>query len=100
MQALNAGDPKTARALINALNLEASRAYERSKLEQALFSIAYVEGEYSEAREHAQSAIEAGGLNEQEVTETLSWIRHIDSQLAAIPVQQVAEPHGPTGGPL
>jgi hypothetical protein len=98
-RALSAGDPTGARARIDELSLDALNAYERSKVEQALFSIAYGEEEYGEAREHAQSAIEAGGLNEQEVAETLGWIRHIDSQLAAVPLPDVAEPRAPTGGP-
>jgi hypothetical protein len=98
MRALSAGDLTRARAAIDELNFDAVSGYERSKVEQILFSIAYGEGEYLEAREHAQSAIEAGGLNEQEVTEALGWIRNIDSWLAAAPSPE-AEPRGPTGGP-
>jgi tetratricopeptide (TPR) repeat protein len=52
---------------IATLNLEKLSPYERSKVEQILFNIAYVQEKYTEARGHLQKAIDAGGLNAQEV---------------------------------
>lgn len=52
---------------IATLQLDKLSPYERSKVEQILFNIAYSQEKYDEARAHLQRAIEAGGLNTQEV---------------------------------
>jgi tetratricopeptide (TPR) repeat protein len=54
---------------IATLNLEKLSPYERSKTEQILFQIAYSQEKYAEARDHLKKAIDAGGLNEQEVSD-------------------------------
>ena len=41
--------------------------YERGKVEQILFSIAYSQDNYEKARGHLQNAINSGGLNAQEI---------------------------------
>ena len=58
-----------AQAAIATLNLEKLSPYERSKVEQILFNIAYAQEKYDEARGHLQKAIDAGGLNEQEISQ-------------------------------
>jgi tetratricopeptide (TPR) repeat protein len=58
-----------AQAKIGTLNLEKLSPYERSKVEQILFNIAYVQEKYAEARSHLEKAITAGGLNEQEISQ-------------------------------
>ena len=49
--------------------------------EQILFNIAYDEGQLAEAREHLQNAINADGLNPEEVAAVLVAIRLLDAQL-------------------
>ncbi len=58
-----------AQAAIAELKLDKLSPYERSKVEQILFNISYAQEKYAEARGHLQKAIEAGGLNEQEVSQ-------------------------------
>ena len=58
-----------AQAADRQLNLEKLSPYERSRVEQILFSIAYCAGEVRRAREHLQKAIDSGGLNEQEISQ-------------------------------
>jgi tetratricopeptide (TPR) repeat protein len=56
-----------ANAKINTLNLEKLSPYERGKVEQILFNIAYSQEKYAEARDHLQKAINSGGLNALEI---------------------------------
>ena len=56
-------------AKINTLKLDRLSPYERSKVEQILFNISYTQEKYADARQHLQNAIDAGGLNEQEVSQ-------------------------------
>lgn len=56
-----------ANAKIDTLNLEKLSPYERGKVEQILFNIAYSQERYAEARGHLQKAIDSGGLNAQEI---------------------------------
>src|SRR5262249_50898596 len=56
-----------AQAAISELKMDKLSPYERSKVEQIMFSISYAQDKYGEARGHLQKAIDAGGLNEQEV---------------------------------
>jgi len=67
IELLNAENFTGAAAKINGLNLEKLSPYERSKVEQILFNISYAQEKYGDARGHLQKAIDAGGLNEQEV---------------------------------
>jgi tetratricopeptide (TPR) repeat protein len=67
IELLNMENFAGAGAKIATLNLEKLSPYERSKVEQILFNIAYSQDKYDEARGHLQKAIEAGGLNAQEV---------------------------------
>src|SRR6185503_5731191 len=58
-----------ASAAIGELKMDKLSPYERSKVEQILFNISYSQDKYAEARGHLQKAIDAGGLNEQEVSQ-------------------------------
>ena len=58
-----------AQAAIGELKMDKLSPYERSKVEQILFNISYAQDKYGEARGHLQKAIDAGGLNEQEVSQ-------------------------------
>jgi tetratricopeptide (TPR) repeat protein len=69
IEALNMEKYAEAQAAIATLNLEKLSPYERSKVEQILFNISYSQEKYAEARGHLQKAIDAGGLNEQEVSQ-------------------------------
>ena len=68
IELLNMEDYNGAQAKINTLKLDRLSPYERSKVEQILFNISYTQEKYAEARQHLQNAIDAGGLNEQEVS--------------------------------
>ena len=69
IELLNMENYAGAKQKIGTLNLEKLSPYERSKVEQILFSIAVTEEKYDEARQHLQAAINAGGFNEQEVSQ-------------------------------
>ena len=69
IEALNAEKYAEAQAAIGTLNLEKLSPYERSKVEQILFNISYNQEKYDEARQHLQRSIDAGGLNEQEISQ-------------------------------
>jgi tetratricopeptide (TPR) repeat protein len=69
IEALNAEHYDEALAAIATLNRDELRPYERSKVEQILFNIAYAQERYAEARQHLQRAIDAGGLNAQEIAQ-------------------------------
>ena len=69
IEALNANKYPEAQAAITALKIDKLSPNERSKVEWVLFSIAYAQDKYGEAREHLESAIKAGGLNEQEISQ-------------------------------
>ena len=58
-----------AQAAIGTLSLDKLSPYERSKVEQILFNISYAEEKYEDARQHLQKSIDAGGLNEQEISQ-------------------------------
>ncbi|HET8697444.1 MAG TPA: hypothetical protein VFO94_08165 [Gammaproteobacteria bacterium] len=82
IEALNRRDYATARTALEKLDGRKLSPYERSKVEQLLASLSYTEGKLAEARGHLQNAVNAGGLNEQEVTSVLVQIRVVDGQLA------------------
>jgi tetratricopeptide (TPR) repeat protein len=69
IEALNMEKYAEAQTAIGTLNLEKLSPYERSKVEQISFNIAYAQEKYDEARQHLQGSIDAGGLNEQEVSQ-------------------------------
>jgi tetratricopeptide (TPR) repeat protein len=69
IEALNMEKYAEAQAAIGTLNLEKLSPYERSKVEQILFNISYVQEKYDEAQQHLQRSIDAGGLNEQEISQ-------------------------------
>ena len=52
---------------IGTLTLEKLSPYERGKVEQILFNIAYSQEQYEKARGHLKSAIDSGGLNTVEI---------------------------------
>ena len=66
---LNAEDYASAREAISGLKLDRLSPYERSRVEQILFSIEFSEENYPAARNHLLEAINAGGLNEQELSQ-------------------------------
>jgi len=69
IEAINMEKYAEAQTAIGTLNLEKLSPYERSKVEQILFSISYAQEKYGEAQQHLQKSIDAGGLNEQEVSQ-------------------------------
>jgi tetratricopeptide (TPR) repeat protein len=77
IEALNEEKYAEAQAAIGTLRLERLSPYERSKVEQVLYSVSYAQEHYDEAREHLEKAIDAGGLNEQEI----SQVRYQNAQL-------------------
>jgi tetratricopeptide (TPR) repeat protein len=58
-----------ARSLVAKLERESLSPFERSRVEQILFNVAYQERRYDAAHEHLQRAIDAGGLSEPEVAQ-------------------------------
>ena len=75
--ALQAGKQAEARVALARLDATKLSPYERSKVEQILFNVAYAEEDYVEARQHLQNALDAGGLNAQEI----SQVRYQAAQL-------------------
>ena len=69
IEALNTSKFTEAQAAIAPLKLDKLSPYERSRVEWILFSIASAQEQYAAAREHLESAIKAGGLNEQEISQ-------------------------------
>ncbi|MEO8465800.1 MAG: tetratricopeptide repeat protein [Gammaproteobacteria bacterium] len=67
IELLNKEDFKGASAKIDTLKLDKLSPYERSKVEQIMFNISYSQDKYDDARGHLQKAIDAGGLNAQEI---------------------------------
>ena len=69
IEALNMEKYAEAQAAIDELKMDKLSPYEHSKVEQILFNISYAQDKYDEARGHLQKSIDAGGLNEQEVSQ-------------------------------
>jgi tetratricopeptide (TPR) repeat protein len=67
IELLNMEKLAEANAKINTLSLDKLAPYERGKVEQILFNIAYAQEKFQEAREHLQKAIDSGGLNAVEI---------------------------------
>jgi tetratricopeptide (TPR) repeat protein len=69
IELLNMENHAGAAAKIATLNLEKLSPYERSKVEQILFQVSYAQEKFSDARDHLKKAIDAGGLNAQEISD-------------------------------
>jgi tetratricopeptide (TPR) repeat protein len=69
IELLNAEDYAGAQAKINTLRMDRLSPYERGTVERILFSIAYAQDNYQQARQHLQNAINSGGLNQQQIDE-------------------------------
>lgn len=67
IELLNMENYKGAADKIATLKLDKLSPYEHSKVEQILFNISYAQEKFDEARGHLQKAIDAGGLNQQEI---------------------------------
>jgi tetratricopeptide (TPR) repeat protein len=67
IELMNADDYAAAGQKIGTLRLDRLSPYERGRVEQILFNIAYNQDQYDEARGHLQKAIDSGGLNAQEI---------------------------------
>jgi tetratricopeptide (TPR) repeat protein len=67
IELLNMEKYAEAGARIGTLTLDRLSPYERGKVEQILFNIAYSQEQFDKARGHLQSAIDSGGLNAQEI---------------------------------
>ena len=69
IEALNAERYDEATNAIATLDRESLSPYERSRVEQILFNVAYKQDRFADGRAHLQSAIDAGGLSAQEVSQ-------------------------------
>ena len=70
IEALNKENYAGAKAAVAKLKLDALSPYERSRTEQILATIESSRDNYGGAQKHLQAAIDAGGLNEKEVSDT------------------------------
>jgi tetratricopeptide (TPR) repeat protein len=70
IEALNAEQYGVASAALAKLKLDGLSPYERSRVEQILATIDHSQDKYASARDHLNKAIAAGGLNEEEVSQT------------------------------
>ena len=70
IEALNKENYAGAKAAVAKLKLDALSPYERSRTEQILATIESSRDNYAGAQKHLQAAIDAGGLNEKEVSDT------------------------------
>jgi tetratricopeptide (TPR) repeat protein len=69
IELLNKQDFDGAERKLSTLRLDGLSPYERSKVEQIRFNVAYSAGRFPEAREHLAAAVDAGGLNAQEISQ-------------------------------
>jgi predicted Zn-dependent protease len=70
IEALNKENYSGAKAAVSKLKLDSLSPYERSRTEQILASIESAQDNYPAAQKHLQAAIDAGGLNEKEISDT------------------------------
>src|SRR5262245_35040502 len=56
-----------AQAKLSTLKMDSLSPYEKGKVEQILFNVAYAQDRFDEARQHLQKAIDSGGLNSVEI---------------------------------
>jgi tetratricopeptide (TPR) repeat protein len=69
LAALGAGQLADAQAAIARLDTAKLSPFERSRAEQILFDIAYREERFADAARHLENAVDAGGLNAQEISQ-------------------------------
>jgi tetratricopeptide (TPR) repeat protein len=69
IELMNVEDHAGAARRLATLQLDRLSPYERGTVERILFSVAYAEDRYEDARGHLQNAIDSGGLNAQQVDE-------------------------------
>ncbi len=69
IELMNMDNLAGAQAKIDTLKLDKLSPYSRSKAEQIMFNISYAQEKYGDARDHLRKAIEAGGLNAQEISD-------------------------------
>jgi tetratricopeptide (TPR) repeat protein len=69
IELMNADDHAGAAQRLGTLQLDGLSPYERGTVERILFSVAYAEDRYADARGHLRKAIESGGLNAQQIDE-------------------------------
>ena len=84
-----------ARAALRKLDVKWLTPYQRSNVEQILFSISYREDKLAEARDHLKNAIGSGGLNGEQRSTALVQIRVIESRLEANPPELLSMPKFP-----
>jgi hypothetical protein len=91
--AINARRHAEARAAIGELDFDNLSPFERSKAEQVLYTVAYREENFAEAREHVQKSIDAGGLSRQESFNARLALVNIDVMLRLrnMPSERVAD---------
>jgi tetratricopeptide (TPR) repeat protein len=70
IEALNAENYSAATQAIQKIKLDGLSPYERSRVEQILATIDHSQDKYESARGHLQAAIAAGGLNEEEISQS------------------------------
>jgi tetratricopeptide (TPR) repeat protein len=69
IELLNNEDYAGADAKLKTLRLDRLSPYERGTTERIMFSIAYAQERYEDARGHLKAAIDSGGLNAQQIDE-------------------------------
>jgi tetratricopeptide (TPR) repeat protein len=69
IELMNADDHAGAARRLGTLELDRLSPYERGTVERILFSVAYAEDRYEDARGHLRNAIDSGGLNAQQIDE-------------------------------
>ncbi len=69
IEALRADKLEDAQRTLARLDLGKLSPYERSKVEQILFNVAFAQERYDDARQHVRNALDAGGLNAQEISQ-------------------------------
>src|SRR5688572_13266830 len=69
IELLNMENYQGAAAKLGTLQLDKLSPYERGTTERILFSVAYSQEKYDEARGHLQKAIDSGGLNQVQIDE-------------------------------
>jgi tetratricopeptide (TPR) repeat protein len=77
----NAGRYAEARATVDELDLDSLSPFERSHAERVLYTIAYAQENFEEAREHAQESIDAGGLSPADTFRARLALADIDVML-------------------
>jgi tetratricopeptide (TPR) repeat protein len=74
---LNQDNYAGARQVLSEIRMDRLSPYEASRVHQIWSGIEYAEGNYDQARQHLQSAINAGGFNEREVSQAKYQIAQI-----------------------